>query len=119
METIKDLVGLTFETVNISSSYGDDVITFENKNSVYKLYHSQDCCECVNVEKITGSLHHLSDTPILEAIETNPELPSNEQYDSFTWTNYKFVTARGIVEILWYGHSNGYYSESVNFCKVK
>jgi len=37
------------------------------------------------------------------------------QDDSFTWTFYNFQTAKGHVTIRWYGESNGYYSESVEF----
>lgn len=59
-------------------------------------------------------------SPITQAEETtndkiNPVgVPVSEfQEYSFTWTFYKIATIKGYVTILWYGSSNGYYSESV------
>ena len=98
----------------------------------YRMDHSQDCCESVTIEDICGDLQDLVGTPLLiaEEVSSRDACPDptyatvrqlrDEQYsdDSHTWTFYKFATVKGHVTIRWYGSSNGYYSESVDFCEV-
>ena len=104
----------------------DEEIVFHcNDGEVYKLHHSQDCCEWVTVEDISGYLFDLIGSPIVVAEEVihdqdvNPVgVPEQEWQDSFTWTFYKLDTINGGVTIRWYGESNGYYSESVDFNKI-
>lgn len=103
----------------IEGGIGDEVITFHTDDGYYEMYHSQDCCESVYVENITGDLKDLIGSPILLAEEStsdvNPEGVEIAYQDYFTWTFYKLATIKGYVDIRWYGESNGYYSESVDF----
>lgn len=112
-----DLVGKTLVEVIEES----DKITFKtNEGEAYKLYHQQDCCEYVTVDDITGDIKDLIGSPILKAEESvNNELPAKSNHDeSYTWTFYQLATINGYVTIRWYGTSNGYYSERVEFVKL-
>ena len=114
----EDLKG---KTLKRAEKVSDDRIEFEDDaGRVYALYHSQDCCEMVEVESIVGDMADLIGNPILLAEEAEsdktPEgvtLPYEPE--SQTWTFYKLGTIKGSVDIRWHGTSNGYYSESVSF----
>lgn len=112
------LLGKTL--VEISGKVGDDELKFvASDGGQYLMYHSQDCCENVRVEDITGDLSDLLGSPLLMAEEvSNADGPPPEYAESYTWTFYKLATIKGGVTIRWLGESNGYYSESVDFAKV-
>ena len=119
---IKELIGKTL--TKCTGSVGGDEIVFETTDGkTYCLYHTQDCCETVTVEDICGELTDLVGSPIVQAEENSskndpPGVKKEHQDESFTWTFYRISTAKGQVVIRWYGSSNGYYSESVEFCDV-
>lgn len=121
MENIRGLMGQTL--VSVVNEADDAIIFTLSDGRQFKLYHEQDCCECVRIEDINGSLDDLVGSPILQAEESssneNPNGVKPEEYqDSFTWTFYKLATVKGYVTIRWYGSSNGYYSESVDFTEI-
>lgn len=115
MHDIRILVGQTFDKV---TAVNDEVTFYRNGDAIYRMMHIQDCCESVYLEDIDAPLDTLEGTEILEAEEvTNSDNPGSsvEDYvDSFTWTFYKFRTAKGWLTMRWFGESNGYYSESVD-----
>jgi len=120
MKQLKIDVLLGQTLISATGVIGGSSITFESMaRNRYVLYHEQDCCERVYVEDIVGNLQDLVGNPILRAEEINsegvdPVRPAGED-DSYTWTFYKLATIKGSVTIRFYGTSNGYYSESVNF----
>ena len=122
MSAFEDLLGKTL--VSVTGAVGEDEMVFTTDDGkVFKLYHSQDCCEHVSIDTIVGDLADLVGNPILLAEEVtsreNPEGYVKSDYqDSFTWTFYKLATIKGYVDIRWYGESNGYYSEGVDFEEV-
>lgn len=107
----------------------NDSITFTtDEDESFMLYHFQNCCESVYIESIVGDLTDLIGNPILVAEEsTSGEMPENTNFqseydkdaDSFTWTFYKLATIKGYVDIRWFGSSNGYYSERVDFKRIR
>lgn len=119
METFEELKGKVLSSID---NHGDEIVFTLVDGSRYKLYHQQDCCETVYVEDVIGDLSDLIGSPILEAEEVssreNPPGVEVGYQDSFTWTFYKLGTIKGHVTIRWYGESNGYYSERVDFCEI-
>lgn len=115
-----DLLGTTIASIE---GLGDDseYITFKTEDGrEFVMFHDQDCCESVSVESVVGDVQDLIGSPILVAEEASSgETPAGvtQEYEpeSQTWTFYKLATIKGYVDIRWFGSSNGYYSESVDF----
>lgn len=117
---LKELLGKTL--TEATGKNGDSEIIFKtSEGKTYKMYHSQDCCESVQVEDICGDMADLVGSPITQAEEASNEPDPGkpgEYAESWTWTFYRLATAKGQVVIRWLGESNGYYSECVDFEEV-
>ena len=104
---IVDVRGLTRGSDYISILFSD--------GDAIKFYHSQDCCESVEVDDVYGCEDDLIDAILydIELVQSNDR--RKDKYDeSYTWSFYKFRTSKGYVDVRWYGCSNGYYSEAVD-----
>jgi hypothetical protein len=109
---VNELLGKTLSDVRVDKDL--DEITFVCQDgSEYLMYHDQDCCESVYINDVSGELMDLVGSPITLAEESSES--GDTDWGSSTWTFYRFATVKGYVDIKWYGSSNGYYSESVNF----
>ena len=93
-----------------------DGVTFHFEEEEFYMSHEQDCCESVYVEDINGDTNLAGATfyEIIDAKRCDREaLTENEE--SHIWTFYTIKTSKGYLDIRWYGASNGYYSEQVDF----
>jgi hypothetical protein len=112
----ENLKGKTLKTIEQRGV--DEILITDSSGVSYKMHHDQDCCECVEVEEVIGDFSDLLNSPILLAeVVTDNETVKDDEYpdESFLWTFYKLATLKGAVTIRWYGSSNGYYSEEVDF----
>ena len=110
------MLGKTF--VQVTGAVGNFDLLFETANGERFMFsHQQDCCERVDINDIVGDLQDLVGEPLLLAEEVQGETPvdfNEREYESVTWTFYKFATRKGYVDVRWLGESNGYYSEGVD-----
>ena len=116
---IAELIGKTISDLYV---YDDEIQFFCTTGEVYKMYHEPDCCESVYIDDICGEIKEIVGETILEAYEVENHLklgPLNKYDESYTWTFYRIRTMNNTIVIRWYGTSNGYYSESVDFIKLK
>ena len=120
---IEDLLGKTIMYISGMEKDSEEIRIVCTDGSEYYMYHEQDCCESVTLEDVCGDIACLLGTPITKAEESSnsSDDPRTEGYepDSYTWTYYHLGTVKGYVDLRWYGESNGYYSESVDFCRIK
>lgn len=119
----RDISVLVGQTITSATEEGDEIIFETKEGYVYKMYHDQDCCENVYVESIVGDLSDLVGQEILVAEERTSDDPLGiedcYEGESFTWTFYCIRCVKCSVDIRWFGSSNGYYSESVSFYRIK
>jgi len=120
MAKFNELLGQTLKSFVVDRTGPDDQILIEtDEGKTYRMMHEKDCCESVYIEDICGDPENLVGVPIMLAEEVNNhKLPPKPNSDtSHTWTFYKLATILGNITIRWYGTSNGYYSESVDFIR--
>jgi hypothetical protein len=90
--------------------------------SEYMMYHSQDCCEEVYIEDITGDVDDLIGSPLLMAEEVSNYSHEDDEKDperGGDWTFYKLATTKGYLTIRWLGRTNSCYSLEVKFEQTK
>jgi|ETNmetMinimDraft_5_1059913.scaffolds.fasta_scaffold83746_2 hypothetical protein len=129
-----DLVGKTIINVEGSPYAGGSLIKFsvsdigmssDKKLHTLYMYHEQSCCESVYIKDIVGDWRDIIGSKVLLAEERSnsgyqhDDDPDDEYYgldgSTETWTFYELNTSSGSMTISWYGSSNGYYSERVEF----
>lgn len=110
---IKVLLGKTLIKIEGLEKGSEEVVFHCKDGKKYKMYHDYCCCESVEIEEVIGDIENLLNTPLVMAEEVSNK--GDTDYGTCTWTFYKLATNKGYVTIRWYGESNGWYSESVDF----
>lgn len=95
---------------------GNIVEFLTSDGAKFRMCHEQECCEQVGLEDICGDMDDILGSPILLAEEVSNK--GETEWGTETWTFYKLSTIRGSVTLRFYGSSNGYYSESVDFVQL-
>jgi hypothetical protein len=107
------------KTITEISNTPDSLIFKTSDGKKYEMCHNQCCCEDVFLEDVCGDLDDLIGSEIVTArVTTNSDLPPIGDHESYTWTFYDLATRKGAVTLRWYGTSNGYYSEEVDFYEL-
>lgn len=130
VDNLKDILK-SFKIVNMKIDEEKEEIIFETENNKkITMFHDQHCCESVCIYSETNNLDVLIGKTIFDVTETvldpgvsfhkDIEEKALQQYDSFTWTFYKFLyqncdNKTESIEIIWFGASSGYYNEGVQF----
>lgn len=112
----ENLKGQTIIKIDGAAKGSNEIIFTTAIGERFKMYHEQECCETVSVEDICGEIETLINSPILIAKEK--KVSEELEYVSTTATFYELATIKGSVTIRWYGESNGYYSETVDFVQM-
>jgi len=100
------------------SSWEEYILFRTIENEEYIMYHEQECSEMVWIEDICGDIKKLIGKP-LKIVQENSNLERGEENYEFsqTYTFYKLANENEYVTIRWFGCSNGFYSERVEFVK--
>ena len=119
VKNVNVLEGKTLKDIKVKRN--EEIIFTVDDGTKYKMFHDQCCCEHVYIEDICGDIKNLIGSPIVMAEEvSNYDIGKLDKWDdSYTWTFYKFATIKGYVTIRWYGTSNGWYSEKVDFIELE
>lgn len=122
MADVSELLGKTLASIEGARKDFDLIRFTTDDGAVYEMYHEQSCCENVRIGDVIGDVDDLIGSPLAMAEEvSNIDDPGPlwKGTESYTWTFYKFATVKGYVTIRWYGSSNGYYSERVDFKQTR
>lgn len=122
-DNLKAMIGQVVTAIEREPS-GEDVLLRLRlgDGAAMAFIHRQDCCESVSLDDVEGQDEDIIGSPITlaEEVSNTPEEPkdkSDADYGSFTWTFYRLATVKGYMTLKFYGTSNGYYSESVDFVR--
>jgi hypothetical protein len=117
------LIGLTLSEVLQAEKGSSMIMLISACGRAFRMYHYDLCSEEVSLDDVDGDISDIVGSPITLAEKTiSPDTPDDAQDRltqlSQTWTFYRIGTVKGMVVLRWFGESNGYYSEEVDFVEL-
>jgi hypothetical protein len=117
-----DLVGETISQV-IGLTIGSREVNFLCKSGkLFRMHHYQECCENVELVDVVGEAEDIVNNKVVnlaEQVSNDKASFENVDADSYTWTFYNIQAGGCMVTLRWLGTSNGFYSERVQFQRIK
>lgn len=126
-----ELNGLTITKIDGLNRLSEKVTIHTKEGRVFEMYHNQDCCEVVYLADFHVYKGYVGEVTEAKVETNNIDTPEalyyyNEDgtetlyYDkAWLWTFYIINTEVGKITLRWFGSSNGYYSEEVDFYEAK
>lgn len=118
---MKEIVGKVLTGVEGLEVDSEKVVLYFSDNTQMVFEHYQDCCEQVYLLDYICDVDLSKPSVVLQAEEREskdiscPVTGLGKDDESNTWTFYSINTSTGEIFMRWYGTSNGYYSEAVNY----
>jgi len=111
--SLDELVGEKLVSVGGLEKGSEEVTFVTESGKAIMLYHSQNCCESVDLADFESDVEDFFGAMVISAEEVSRE-EKDIEWGSQTWTFYKIETDKGGLWMRWIGESNGYYSEDVD-----
>lgn len=111
-DEVKGKIVISVEGAEVNS---EELVLKFSDGSTAKFFHEQSCCEQVQIEDVVGDFSDFIGQPVTRIEERISEEEDEKWGEHITWTFYEFVCPKGSVTVRWFGTSNGYYSEHVDF----
>ena len=117
------VIGITLSEVRQAEKGSSAIMLLSACGRAFSMHHNDLCSEEVSLDDVEGDISDIVGSPITLAEKTtSPDTPEDAQDRlmqlSQTWTFYRIGTAKGLVVLRWFGESNGYYSEEVDFVEI-
>lgn len=115
-QELEDLNGEVISHIDVDKTSDEILITTESGRQIL-IYHAQECCEVVGIRSVSPDYTNAVKEIILSLNTTEMQFDSAES-DSQTITVVELKTTGCTVVSVWFGESNGYYSESVDIAEI-
>jgi hypothetical protein len=96
-----------------------DVVFVNDKGEAYRMYHEQDCCECVIVNEIHAGVEITDCEEFIFRSESEWGDSATHSFFKLIWHVEKPWKRRCEITIHWLGTSNGYYGEGVSLVEMR